>query len=85
MPQIRARDLRVIIKDMGFEKGMVHVLELALEQQAEMRLSIRSMADLLDSCINEIEKLVVIGDQVRGVVNQLRRDITKEHDDGEHS
>lgn len=85
MPLIRARDLRRNILEMGYEKGMAHTLELALEQQVEMQQSMRLVTEMLDQCINEIEKLVAIGGAMKDEVSSMRRSITKEHDDGEHS
>ena len=84
MPLIRARDLRVIIKEMGYEKGMVHVLELVLEQQVEMQQNMRTVAELVDRCIDELGKLIAIGGQMKQTVDQLHRDI-KGNVDGEQS
>ncbi len=84
MPLIRARDLRVIIKEMGFEKGMVHVLELVLEQQVELQQNMRTVAELADRCIDELGKLIAIGGQMKQTVDQLHRDI-KGNVDGETS
>ena len=81
MPPIRARDLRVILKEMGFEKGMVHVLESALEQQAEMRQNILTVAELVNTCMDELGKLIAIGGQMKQTVEQLHRDIKGNVDD----
>jgi hypothetical protein len=75
MPLIRARDLRVIIKEMGYEKGIVHVLELVLEQQVELQQNMRTVAELADRCIDELGKLIAIGGQMKQTVDQLHRDI----------
>lgn len=84
MPPIRARDLRVILKNMGFEKGVVHTLELVLEQQMELQQNMRTVAELADRCIDELGKLIAIGGQMKQTVDQLRRDI-KGNVDGEQS
>jgi hypothetical protein len=84
MPLIRARDLRVTIKEMGFEKGIVHVLELVLEQQVELQQNMRTVAELADRCIDELGKLIAFGGQMKQTVDQLHRDI-KGNVDGEPS
>lgn len=82
MPLTRARDLRANIKEMGFERGVVHTLELALEQQSEMHGHIRQMSELITTCIEQVEKMVVVGDHMRQTVDQLRRDL-KGNDDAD--
>jgi hypothetical protein len=82
MPLIRARDLRANIAEMGFEKGVVHTLELALEQQVEMQQNLRAITELVDMCIKELEKLIAIGGQMKQTVDRLHRDI-KGNVDGE--
>jgi hypothetical protein len=74
----------VILKNMGFEKGVVHTLELVLEQQMELQQNMRTVAELADRCIDELGKLIAIGGQMKQTVDQLRRDI-KGNVDGEQS
>jgi thiamine kinase-like enzyme len=73
MPLIRARDLRVTIKEMGFEKGVAHTLELALEELAEIRQLILQLADLASRCIDEVGKLNQINDGMKRKLDELRR------------
>ena len=84
MPLIRARDLRVILREQGFEKGVVYVLEQTLEQQAEMRQHILAVAELCNKCMDELGKLIAIGGQMKQTVERLHRDI-KGNVDGEQS
>jgi hypothetical protein len=71
---IRARDLRVSIQELGFEKAIVTTLEELLEQQSADRVNFRQMAEMLDTCINELQKLVYIGTSMRSTIDQLKRD-----------
>ena len=84
MPLIRARDLRANIQAMGFEKGVVHTLELMLEAQVEMQQNLRTMAEIQNSAMDELGKLIAIGGQMKQTVDQLHRDI-KGNVDGEQS
>jgi hypothetical protein len=85
MPPIRARDLRVNIKEMGFEKGVVHTLELALEELSAVRGHIRDMAEMVQQCINETEKMVAIGGRMKDELQQLHRDIKGDDHDSDPS
>ena len=85
MPLIRARDLRTAIKDMGFEKGMVHTMELMLEQQVEMQQNLRTTVELVDRCMDELGKLIAIGGQMKQTVDQMHRDMKGQEFDSEPS
>jgi hypothetical protein len=70
---LKARDLRVSIKDMGFEQAVVHALEIVLEQQAETRRNIHTLTELVDGCIKQIELMVKIGSGMKDIIQDLRR------------
>lgn len=70
---VRARDLRVAIKDMGFERGTVHTLELALEEVSSLRLDLRNITELVSLCINQIEIMVRFGDATKTMLEELKR------------
>ena len=85
MPLIRARDLRVIIKEMGFEKGVVHALEIALNSRQRCTDIMCMMSRVgVTRCMDELGKLIAIGGQMKQTVDQLHRDI-KGNVDGEQS
>jgi hypothetical protein len=48
---LKARDLRVSIKDMGFEQAVVHTLELVLEEQADAS-NIHTLTELVDGALS---------------------------------
>ena len=79
MPQInrgpiRARDLRTNIAELGFEKGVVVTLEHLLDEQAGMRQTLREMAELLSTCINQVERMVNAGSAMAEKLKQMERD-----------
>jgi hypothetical protein len=82
MPPIRARDLRENIKAMGFEKGVVHTLELMLDAQVELRQHILAVTELCDKCIDELGKLIHVGGEMRKVIDTIKRERQQgdEHD-----
>ena len=77
MPQInapvRARDLRANIKEMGFEQGVVHTLELALEEFSAMRQNMRSLAEMMDLCVTQTENMLRVTNVLKGMVVDLQR------------
>lgn len=70
---VRARDLRVAIKDMGFERGVVHVLELMLEEQGEMRQTLRMFGEVCEGCVGQVEKMVQIGTGMQHIIDDIKR------------
>jgi hypothetical protein len=79
MPQInapiRARDLRHNIAEMGFEKGMVHTMELLLEEFSEHRQNMRSLAQMMDLCVKQIETMVEVSDVLKHMVVEVQRQV----------
>lgn len=83
MPQIRARDLRTYVKDMGYERGMMVGLERLLDEHAETRQHLRELTELVARCVDEVEKLVHVGDTMRLKIEQMRRDHQQGNEHGE--
>lgn len=71
---VRARDLRANIKELGFEQGVVTTLELMLDEHAQDRQHIREMASLLDRCIDEVTKMIGVGEAMKKNMEQIKRD-----------
>lgn len=81
MPLVRARDLRIAIKEMGYEKGVVHTLELLLDEFAGMRLHLRELTDMTSRCVEQIDRFVHIGDGMMRDIEKIKRE-GKQYDDG---
>jgi hypothetical protein len=77
MPQInapiRARDLRHNVSEMGFEKGVMHTLELLLEEFSEQRQNMRSLAQMMDLCVQQIENMVKLNDAFKHTLEEMQR------------
>lgn len=70
---IRARDLRVNIAEMGFERGVVHTLELALEDLSALRANLRDAADTMQLLADNLEQFLKISDGLRIQLDMVRR------------
>ena len=70
---IRARDVRVLIKDYGFEKGVVAALEQILDEYVQTREHLRELTELCSHCIDQVEKMVHVGDALKLRVEELKR------------
>ncbi len=78
---VRARDLRANIAEMGFERGVTATLELMLEEHSHMRYQLHQMAQLLDSCMDQIINMVSVGKTMTEKMNELKRaDLGNGHD-----
>jgi 2-hydroxy-3-keto-5-methylthiopentenyl-1-phosphate phosphatase len=78
MPQIkgpvRARDLRANVKDYGFEQGVLTTLEHMLDEHVSLRQHMRELTDLVSRCVDEVEKMVHIGDSMQTAIEQIKRE-----------
>ena len=70
---IKARDLRANIKEMGFERGVVHTLELALEEQNSMHAYLQEVANLVVRCVDGLERLNAVGDGMKREIDRIKR------------
>jgi hypothetical protein len=82
MPLINARDVRTYIQELGFEKGVVQSLERLLDELVEWRQNMRQLTDLTSRCIDEVEKLIAVGDSMKRTIEQIRRD-RQQHEDSD--
>lgn len=81
MPIVRARDVRSAVKDMGFEKGIVWILEQALEEFAEYRQHIKQVVELQQQMIDNLERLQHVGVSMQHHIARINR--TLEASDGD--
>ena len=73
MPQIKARDVRTYIQELGFEKGVVQSLERILDSMAEIRQHAIELTDLASRCVDELGKLNQINDGMKRTIDEIRR------------
>jgi hypothetical protein len=80
-PSVKARDLKDNIKTYGFEKGVVHTLELLLDEYAGHRQHMRELTDIAARCIENIDRFLVVGESLQKEIQKIRRE-REQHDDG---
>jgi hypothetical protein len=71
---VRARDLRSNIREMGFEKGVVHTLELALEELSQLRQHLHACVEIQSQLVDQVNRFISIGDVMSKKIDQLKRD-----------
>jgi uncharacterized protein Yka (UPF0111/DUF47 family) len=71
---VRARDLRHNIKELGFEKGTVTTIELFLDEFIEHRQHMREMVELLVECVNRVEVMIKVGENMHERIKQIERE-----------
>jgi hypothetical protein len=79
---VRARDLRMAVQGMGFEKGVMHTLELALEELSALKQQQVQIAELVYMCINQIETMVRFGAATKDALEELKRVASQDGADG---
>lgn len=72
-PPVRARDLRSNIQEMGFERGVVHTLELLMDEFTAFRQSMRDMARIQGQCIDRLDDFITIGDGMKKQIDDFIR------------
>jgi hypothetical protein len=73
MPPIRTRDLRVHIKDWGFERAVVHTLEALLEERVQEREHFRELTELVAQCVDQVSKMIHVGDAMKRDIERINR------------
>jgi hypothetical protein len=79
---VKARDLRVNIAEMGFERGVVHTLELALEDLSALRSSLRDAADTMQVIADNLDNFLHIASGMGQRLDELRRRQQQDEPDG---
>jgi len=76
---IKARDVRVNIAEVGFERGVVHSLEAAIEEINALRGNLRDAAELMQVMSDNLEGFLKISKGMQSKLSALERN-TKEDD-----
>lgn len=77
---VRARDLRVNVQQLGFEKGMMTTLELLLEEMVLIRQLTQGCVEMQNEFVRVISDLVQISDELRNRVESQQKMINGGHD-----
>lgn len=70
---IRARDVRSAVKELGFERGVIHVLELICEERAGDRQTMREIVEMMGQVVNNIDRMVQVGDAMGVQIQEIKR------------
>lgn len=73
MPLIKARDLRPLIQELGFEKGTVSALESVLQEASELRQIARELTEMMARCVDTVHTLSQAEDGLRRTIEEMRR------------
>jgi hypothetical protein len=72
----------VNIAELGFEKGVVHTLELALEDLSALRGNLRDAAETMQLMVNELEKFMKVATTMGQRIDEIRRRQQQDEPDG---
>ena len=70
---VRARDLRENIKEMGFDRGVVHTLELLLDECAAHRQYLQQLAKIQSDMADRLLELANVGGDLVTRIEAIRR------------
>lgn len=70
---VKARDVRSLIKEQGFNTGVVTVLERMCDEHVGMRETNRMMAEMLMKCVDNVDKMVNFGDSIKAQLEEAKR------------
>jgi methyl-accepting chemotaxis protein len=79
---IKARDLRENISTMGFERGVVHSLETAIEEINALRGNMRDAAEVISNMVDQMDRFLNISDGIQSKLNMLERNIKDDEPQG---
>jgi hypothetical protein len=79
---VKARDLRVNIAAQGFERGVVHTLELALEDLSALRANLRDATEVIQLMADNVEQFLKISEGLRTQLEMVRRRPQQDEPDG---
>jgi len=65
--------LRSNIRELGYEQGVVATIEAFLDEFAQYRQDQRQMVELLDECVNLVQKMMHVGDGITRQIDELKR------------
>lgn len=86
---LRMRDVRQHISNMGFDKGLVHCMELLIEENIGLKQNMVALAELQQQVIASLDKFNTIGTSIADQLDELKRkgqqyeQVSSERTDGE--
>ena len=79
---IKARDVRVNIAEVGFERGVVHSLEAAIEEINALRGNMRDAAEVISNMVDQMDRFLNISSTLQNKIHALERNIKDDEPQG---
>jgi hypothetical protein len=79
---IKARDVRVNIAEMGFERGVVHSLEATIEEINALRSNLRDAAEVMGNMVEQLERFLHISSTLQNKIHALERNTKDDEPQG---
>jgi len=70
---VRVRDLRVNIKEKGFEPGVIYTLEALMEENIALKQAMTSLTKVVDMLIDQHRMLVVGSNALAQQIDKLKK------------
>lgn len=70
---VKARDVRDAVKEYGFERGVITILERMCDERAGDRNTMRDVVELINQCIENVDKMVNVGDAMGAKLKEVER------------
>ena len=77
---MRARDVKDKLKEMGFERGTAHILQVICERQSAFDQEMKAMQQMLNKMSDIMLSLTVVGEQMKKETENMRQTY-RERDD----
>lgn len=82
---LRAREIKGVLNERGYEKGVVWCLEVLAEQQIALQKDMRDLANLVDQMANITQSLVGVGEQMKSTIEKLNSEALYEDGMGKNT
>jgi hypothetical protein len=79
---IKARDVRVNIAEVGFERGVVHSLEATIEEVSALRSNLRDAAEVMGNMVEQLERFLHISSTLQNKIHALERNTKDDEPQG---
>jgi hypothetical protein len=79
---IKARDVRVNIAEAGFERGVVHSLEAAIEEINALRGNLRDAAEVMANVVDQLDRFLHISSTLQNKIHALERNTKDDEPQG---
>lgn len=70
---LRARDVRLMVKDMGAEPALIKAIEMLCDEMVGHRQCIKDMGDLIMQCAAQVEMMVTIGSNMQTAIDKIKQ------------